>query len=256
MEIVNALVALAAAFAPALVWFFFFLREDVHPEPRRLIAKVFLVGALATVPTFAVQSGADWFFGGAFVPLVVTLAFLEEFFKFFAAYLAVRKHPAFDEPIDAMIYMVAASLGFATVENVFVAGSAYPLSASLGAMLLAGGALTTLTYRFIGATLLHVLASSLLGYAWARGLVPFEAGRPTPAVAASLAGRPRTGWERRRLWAFVTLGLVIATVVHTAFNFLIYRFEQENLLVPTLFLMVAGFFVLADFEKVKKLTIS
>lgn len=230
MEVVNVFIVLAAAFAPALVWLFFFLREDaVHPEPRRLIAKVFAAGALASVPTFLVQSGLDALIDNEFVALVILLAFVEEFFKFGAAWLVVRKDPAFDEPLDAMIYMVAASLGFATVENVFITGSAYPLSASLGAFLVAGGALTTLTYRFLGATLLHVLASTLAGYAWARG------------------------WVKGKPLHFIALGLLIATAVHAVFNFLIYRYQYENLLLPTLFLLVAGFFVLADFEKVKKL---
>lgn len=230
MEIANVFIVLLAAFAPALVWLFFFLREDaVHPEPRRLIAKVFAAGALASVPTFLVQTGLDGLLRGEFVVLVVLLAFVEEFFKFGGAWLVVRKDPAFDEPLDAMIYMVAASLGFATVENVFITGSAYPLSASLGTLLVAGGALTTLTYRFLGATLLHVLASSLLGYSWARG------------------------WVKGRPLHFIAAGLALATAVHAVFNFLIYRFQYENLLLPTLFLLVAGFFVLADFEKVKKL---
>lgn len=230
MEVVNVFIVLLAAFAPALVWLFFFLREDaVHPEPRRLIAKVFAAGALASIPTFLVQSGLDALLKGEFVVLVILLAFVEEFFKFGAAWLVVRKDPAFDEPLDAMIYMVAASLGFATVENVFITGSSYPLSASLGAFLVAGGALSTLTYRFLGATLLHVLASTLAGYSWARG------------------------WVKGKPLHFIALGLFLATVVHAAFNFLIYRYQYENLLLPTLFLLVAGFFVLADFEKVKKL---
>jgi RsiW-degrading membrane proteinase PrsW (M82 family) len=230
MEVANVFIVLLAAFTPALVWLFFFLREDtVHPEPRRLIAKVFAVGALASVPTFLVQSALDALIESEFVVLVILLAFVEEFFKFGAAWLVVRKDPAFDEPLDAMIYMVAASLGFATVENVFITGSTYPLSASLGAFLIAGGALTALTYRFLGATLLHVLASSLLGYTWARG------------------------WVKGRPLRFIAFGLLIATAVHAVFNFLIYRYQYENLLLPTLFLLVAGFFVLADFEKVKKL---
>ncbi|MFH0806688.1 MAG: PrsW family glutamic-type intramembrane protease [Candidatus Brennerbacteria bacterium] len=232
MEIANVFVVLVAAFAPALVWLFFFLREDaVHPEPRALIAKVFAAGALASVPTFLVQSWFDGFLKGEFVVLVILLAFIEELFKFGAAWLVVRRDKAFDEPLDAMIYMVAASLGFATVENIFITGSAYPLSASLGVLLVAGGALSTLTYRFLGATLLHVLASSLLGYAWA------------------------IGWAKGRPLRFVAVGLLVATVVHAAFNFLIYQFQYENLIIPTLFLVLAGFFVLADFEKVKKLRV-
>lgn len=231
MEVVNAFVVLLAAFTPALVWLFFFLREDAaHPEPRRLIAKVFLFGALATIPTFLTQSAADELFVGSWPFLVVWFAFAEEVFKFLAAWVAVRRDPAFDEPVDAMIYMVAASLGFATVENIFVTGSSYPLSASLGTFFLEGGTLTTLTYRFVGATLLHVLASAFVGYMWA------------------------VGWAKGRPLHTLALGLFIATAVHALFNFLIYRFQGENLLIPVLFLVVAGFFVLADFERVKRLT--
>ncbi|MDP3974907.1 MAG: PrsW family glutamic-type intramembrane protease [Candidatus Jorgensenbacteria bacterium] len=229
MEIANVFVVLIAAFAPALAWLFFFLREDVHPEPRKLIAKVFIAGALVSVPTFLIQSSIEPLLKGEFTVLVIVLAFIEEFFKFGAAYLVVRHNKAFDEPIDAMIYMVAVSLGFATVENIFITGSSYPLSASLGAFLVAGGALSTLTYRFVGATLLHVLSSSLAGYTWARG------------------------WVKGRPLHFMALGLALATTVHAIFNFLIYRYQYENLLVPTLFLVLAGFFVLADFEKVKRI---
>lgn len=229
MEIANVFIVLIAAFAPALAWLFFFLREDVHPEPRRLIAKVFIVGAFASVPVFLIQSGADALLKGEFALLVVILAFIEEIFKFFAAYVVVRRNPAFDEPIDAMIYMIAAALGFATVENVFITGSAYPLTASLGAFFTAGGALTTLTFRFVGATLLHVLSSALVGYFWARG------------------------WAKNRTRTLLAQGLFLATAVHAVFNFLIYRFQYENLIIPTLFLVVAGFFVLVDFERVKKL---
>ncbi|MBI2278727.1 MAG: PrsW family intramembrane metalloprotease [Candidatus Brennerbacteria bacterium] len=228
MEVANVFIVLAAAFVPALVWLFFFLREDLHPEPKRLIIKTFLFGAAVTVPTFAIQSVADYFLKGEFVILVATLAFLEEFFKFLAAWFAVRRNPAFDEPVDAMIYTIAAALGFATVENIFVTGSAYPLSASLGVFFAAGGALSILIYRFVGATLLHALASSLVGYAWARGRI------------------------RKNPRRFVALGLAIAGAMHAVFNFLIYRFEYENILVPALFLALAGFFVLVDFERLKR----
>lgn len=228
MEIANVFVMLAAAFTPALVWLFFFLREDLHPEPRKLIAKLFIAGALASIPVFLLQSGAEWLLVGRFTALVVVLALIEEVFKFLAAYAIVRKNPAFDEPIDAMVYMVAASLGFATVENVFVTGSGFSLSASLGSFFLGGGALTALTFRFVGATLLHALSSVLVGYFWARG------------------------WTLHRVPSFVVRGIVVATAVHAIFNFLIYRFQEVNLIVPTLFLVVAGFFVLMDFEKIKQ----
>ena len=33
---------------PGFAWLIFFLKEDIHPEPKKMIAKVFFVGAVFT----------------------------------------------------------------------------------------------------------------------------------------------------------------------------------------------------------------
>jgi RsiW-degrading membrane proteinase PrsW (M82 family) len=138
---------------------------------------------------------------------------IEEFFKFGAARLVIDRHAAdFDEPVDAMIYLVVAALGFAAVENVAAAAKAQEI------------VFETATLRFIGATLLHTLSSGLFGYYWAKSIL-----------------------ERKPAYLFT--GFALATLLHTVFNYLILRYEPA--VIPTAFLIIAALFILYDFEKLK-----
>ncbi len=178
-----------------------------------MIFKVFLAGAFATIPAFYFQvfsKEAINIFGFedyGFVFLVVSAA-IEEILKFLAAYLIVKKSRFFDEPIDAMIYMVVSALGFAMVENIASVFGANDLSDAIGITIL----------RFVGATLLHALSSGLLGYYWAKSKI-FR-------------------------------GIIYSTVLHGIFNYLIITFE-EKLIYPAVFLVLMGFFIFADFERIK-----
>ena len=211
---------------PGFAWLFFFLQEDQHPEPKRLILKTFLAGAaggsfaLAAPILLHSAFGLLQFQQLIFLSFIV-LALVEEIIKFFAAYFVVRKNPAFDEPVDAMIYMVVAALGFATVENL----GAVSGGGGSGQFALLSNALTTTTLRFVGATLLHALTSALVGYWWAIGIRRFMAKK------------------------YIIYGLAAATLLHGIFNYLIISFG--SIIYAIAFLIVAAFFVLADFEKLK-----
>lgn len=218
MSFLLGLFLIGGAILPSLAWLFFFLKEDVHPEPKRLIILTFSAGALSTIPTLLIQLvlpktylSAIW--GG--ILLVIALALTEEFFKFLSAYWAVRRDPAFDEPIDAMIYPITAALGFAAVENIFIASDAFN-PAVFDSF---GETMSVLLLRFVGATLLHVLASGLLGFYWARRKI--------------------------------LIGLLVATLVHAIFNYIILQVGESSLFYGSLFLIVAAFFLFQDFEKLK-----
>ncbi len=225
VSIINVILIAAAATLPALVWLIFFLREDRHPEPKKLILYTLFTGALISFPVLATQIIFQTIVGTIQNPLIliIGLALIEEVFKFAAAYWAVSKKAAFDEPIDAMIYMIATALGFATVENIFIIANGFNLinASSLS------GAINILSLRFIGATLLHTLTAGLIGYYWAKGKL------------------------QNKLRQKIIFGLAIATFVHAIFNYLILKFQDSNLLYPSLFLIVAAFFILNDFEKLK-----
>jgi RsiW-degrading membrane proteinase PrsW (M82 family) len=127
----------------------------------------------------------------------------------------ISKRPEFDEPIDAMIYMITAALGFAAVENV---AAIYATSMP--------NILETTTLRFFGATLLHTLSSGLIGYYWAKSI---------------LANNSKK---------ILIFGLMFGTSLHAVFNYLIIRYEP--VIVPTIFLIIFALFILHDFEKLKR----
>lgn len=215
---------LLGASLPGLLWLAFFLREDLHPAPKRLLIYTFGAGALSSlfVLTFQfvfhelVAERLSW----AFVTLL-GLAFIEEIFKFLAAYFAAWRDRDFREPMTAMILTLAAALGFASVENLFaLAGSTGVFDFS---------SLYSVSYvvlvRFVGATMLHALAAGIMGYYWAKGAF------------------------KGPLLKNILIGLFWAIVVHTSFNWLVIRYQGEDLLLyPTLFLTFIFFFVITDFE--------
>lgn len=227
-------ITLVLGLLPGFVWLFFYLQEDrENPEPKWLLALVFAGGFFVTVPTVILESFSRDFlrsfgFSDFSAASFATLAFIEEAAKLLIAYLIIRRSREFDEPIDAMVYIVTAAMGFATAENIAVNSG---LISGLGAKdlaatsLIVGNLLDVATRRFVGATLLHSLSSGIIGYHWALGII------------------------RKKMFAFIASGLVMGTLLHAIFNYLIIR--NINIVFPTILLMVTAFFVLNDFEKLK-----
>jgi RsiW-degrading membrane proteinase PrsW (M82 family) len=79
--------------------------------------------------------------------------------------------------------------------------------------------------RVVGATMLHALASGVVGYFWAKGVF------------------------RGALYRQLAIGIVLATGIHVVFNYLVVVYQEKDLLIyPALFLTAILFFVLTDFE--------
>jgi RsiW-degrading membrane proteinase PrsW (M82 family) len=227
--------AIILGLLPGATWLFFYIREDPESKPKKLIAFVFLAGAASSVVALIAElfigcGGALFHFHECIAgiektsspaPLSILLfAFVEETVKFGAVYLVVRKSKAFDEPIDAMVYTAIGALGFSTIENL---GAIFSGGVRLA---LIGAVLEIATFRFVGTTLLHTLTSAFAGYFWAHGIRNFG--------------------DKK----FIAYGLMLATVLHAAFNYLILLYN--NLLYPVIFVAVIGFFILGDFEKLRK----
>ncbi|MEJ2158511.1 MAG: PrsW family glutamic-type intramembrane protease [Desulfobacteraceae bacterium] len=120
-------VSLTAALAPAALLMWFFHSRDVHPEPAGVVWMTFFLGVAAVLPISLVAgflssavsriSAGNIYFSGALTAFVVA-AVPEEFFKYKILTRYAMQHPEFDEPMDGIVYGVAASLGFATFENI------------------------------------------------------------------------------------------------------------------------------------------
>jgi RsiW-degrading membrane proteinase PrsW (M82 family) len=223
---------IALGFLPGFAWLVFYVKEEeTHPEPKRLIIFAFAAGiafGLLTVileslfTTAATGVGIGEFSLGA----LVVFALVEEAMKFSAAYLAVGRSRIARNPVDIMIYLIVAALGFATLENIGSLASYWLAARGTGTTVsLAAGFAEAISLRFVGATLLHSLTSGIVGYHWALGVL------------------------RHKVAPYLMAGLAIATVLHAFFNLLI--LDYGSVAYALIFLALLGFFVLNDFEKLK-----
>ncbi len=218
------LIALMAGLVPALFWLWFWLREDTpHPEPKALIAAAFLAG-MAIVPlVLPTQKFALERFSGP--SLIFIWVVIEEVLKYSAALVVVLWNRAVDEPIDTIIYMIAVALGFSAFENALFIFT--PLqNGNITESILTGN------FRFLGATLLHVLASGTVGAFMAMSF-----------------------YKARKIRIFLaTLGLIIAITLHAIFNsFIIDSSSGETILTVFLFVWMGIIALLLVFEKVKQI---
>ena len=227
------------ALAPSIIWLLFYLRKDAHPESNKMILKIFFYGMLlaiiAAVIEIGIFSGLSWFnknLAGNF-PLLffifyqfVIIALVEEFFKYLVVKEKVINDPEFDEPIDVMLYMIIAALGFAALENLLVLFPGkepflFKQTAAISA------------FRFIGATFLHALSSGTLGY----------------FLALSI-------FEPKRKIKLILTGIIIATILHGLFNISIIGIEKNlTITIAVLIVLLIGLaiFVSFGFRKLKKL---
>ena len=230
------LFVLIASFVPNFVWLALYLREDPNPEPQPLLTLSFFLGMCATGIALAIEyvilraANAATGLGVMAIynaPLYMFLgvALVEESVKFLLVRFVVARSPAFDEPIDAMIYMIVTALGFAFVENVLIIGNALlPTDASVADVL------RTVMFRFIGANFLHLMASGIVGYFWARGIL-----------------------AHARL-KFILMGLASAVMIHGTFNSIMIELGGSAYIVSLALLFVFGLVFLRDLELLKQLS--
>jgi RsiW-degrading membrane proteinase PrsW (M82 family) len=193
--------ALVGGILPALLWLIFWLEEDKRrPEPRGRLLITFVLGMCATIAVLPFERKVSEIWPGFTLATFALWAVIEEFFKFFAAYIGALRSRDDDEPIDPIVYMIVAALGFVALENtLFIIGplvqpDLIPESAIVQSI-------TTGQLRFIGASLLHVVASSTIG--------------------ASLAFTFYKKRSTKRL--SLVFGFLLAAFFHTAFNIFIYH---------------------------------
>ena len=113
------------AILPVAIIFYYVYKRDKFPEPPRVVLITFLLGIGTTFPLgiliIAVEGFAETLNMGIessnFFMSFIRAAFLEETMKFFVIIFYCLHLDHFDEPMDAIVYGVAASLGFAVIEN-------------------------------------------------------------------------------------------------------------------------------------------
>ena len=215
--------ALLGGILPALAWLWFWRREDSrNPEPRRLIALAFFAGMVTVAAVIPIQKFVAPLLGSTTIIFIVW-SVIEEAAKYIAARITVLRQADYDEPIDAVIYMITIALGFAAVENAL-----FLLSPLAGDNVLS--TILTGNLRFVGATLLHVLSSGAIGLALA---LSFYKSRRTKSY-------------------FAIGGVILAAVLHSFFNFLILNTQDENVYRTFALVWIGVVALLAILEFVKR----
>lgn len=218
---------------PVLLWLWFWLKEDIHPEPRRVLILTFFAGMMMAVAALFLEQIANAVITTAFssfseTHLLLVLLFawagIEEVAKYAAASRVALRLPSFDEPVDALIYLITAALGFAALENVLFLLKIFGTQGMLVGFI-------TGNLRFLGATLLHTVTSAVVG----------------ASIAFSF-------FHKEKLHRNILGGLLLAVALHTLFNFFIIKSGGANLFKILIPLWLAVIILILIFEKIRRLT--
>jgi RsiW-degrading membrane proteinase PrsW (M82 family) len=212
------LVLLLIALAPCifLLWYFYH-RDKYEPEPKKMIIKIFLLGAVMVIPAgiieIIIMSGFEAITGGILYIFIISffvIAPTEELFKYVVVKHSVYKSIEFDEVMDGIVYTVSASLGFATIENII-----YVLQHGIG---------TGIARAFL-AVPGHAFFGAVMGYYI--GLAKFNASQEK---------------------SLLTRGIICAILLHGLYDFLILA-STTLAVFAILLIIVLGFIVRKNVKK-------
>lgn len=210
------------ALIPGIFWIWFYRRKDKNPEPRKLIINVFLWGMLITIPAIIFEYAAEFFVPFIGTENILTIFFsslfivapIEEYLKYFVIKKKIFNNPAFDEPMDGIIYGVVAGLGFASLENLLVV-----MAEGEGILVL----------RFATATLMHAVTTGIVGY--------------------YLSMSKFSSKENKK--NYIAIGLITAIIIHGLYNTIVSTQTILTLVILILFLVIMYLILALKIKKLK-----
>lgn len=220
------LMAVVFGTAPALLWLRFWMREDVKPEPRGLIALTFIAGMIAVILVLPIQKWIQANFTDQ-KTLITLWAAAEELLKYIAVSVIAFRASGEREPVDFPIYLIAGALGFSALENALFIF--HPLSVQDASV-----TFLTSNLRFLGSTLLHATATGFIGLMMG---LSFFSSKTTRVIS-------------------VILGFGIGISLHATFNFFIMQKDGENFLQVFAFLWIVTIINMLVFEKLRRMSMS
>ena len=192
-------ILLALALLPAFALMMYVRRLDkIEKEPKELIIQLLIFGALTVVSAFVLEKIGMMFLDlifpettvlSQFIEYFLVVALVEEMGKFLVLRLRTWKNPNFNYTYDGIVYAVAASLGFAALENILY-------------VFLNGGVPTAIA-RALTAVPAHCMFGVFMGYFYAA------------AKRAEFWGYPR-----KKYWNLF-LACLVPILVHGFYDFTI-----------------------------------
>jgi RsiW-degrading membrane proteinase PrsW (M82 family) len=219
------ILALLAGTVPAILWLIFWRREDDtgHRDPTGLLVLTFVAGMLSVVFVLPIEKFLSSVSTDQKV-LITLWAASEELFKYMAFAMIMHKSRFLDKPVEYPIYLMAAGLGFAALENTLYL--IHPVAVNDATVSFLTGNL-----RFLGSTLLHSVTSGIIGISIGLAFFRSEAGRTFNLF----------------------FGIAAAIALHSVFNFFIMKNNGENFLQVFGFLWVVTIIIMLLFEKLRRM---
>jgi len=181
---------------PSILILLYFFLSDKFKEPKGSIALVFFLGICTCLPAGYINSFMENNFKDIFSERLLFSflgpAWCEELLKFIILYFIVLKRNEFNERMDGIVYGVAVSLGFATLENyeyVFILAEKWEIEPY-----------TMAIWRSYSAVPMHGLNGCIMGFYF--GMFAFTANKK-----------------------YLILCLLIPFIIHGLYNFLSYPYH-------------------------------
>ena len=194
---------------PSILILLYFFLSDKFKEPKGSIALVFFLGICICLPAgyinFFMENNFKDIFSERLLFSFLGPAWCEELLKFIILYYVVLKRSEFNEPMDGIVYGVAVSLGFATLENyeyVFILAEKWEIDPYQMAI-----------WRSYSAVPMHGLLGCVMGFYF--GMYSF------------------TGNKK-----YLILCLLIPFIIHGLYNFLSYPYHFMILGVLTIYTVI------------------
>mgnify|MGYP001577974329 CR=1 FL=1 len=224
MNLTNTAYVLLAGLLPALLWLWFWIKEDnLHPEPKSLIAISFIAGCMSVLLAVVLEGFAKEIISDQNYRYLAW-ATIEEVVKFLAVAIIALRSKYLDEPIDAMIYCITVALGFAAVENGLFIFKSLDTNGVVDSIV-------TGNFRFIGATLVHIVSSASIGFMIG---LSFYKGAFMKVIS-------------------IIIGIILASTLHTSFNLAIINTTDTSALKVFGWVWCAVVILIILFEEIKEI---
>lgn len=239
------LLFIVSVLSPIAFWFWFFIMKDkAEPEPKRMLAKSFFLGAGVSIVIAVIETTAIYLFlpkeyeevintitaDPANLPTlhIATILFVigaaEELLKYFFLREFIYEKTDFNQIADGAFYAITLALGFSLVEN-----TAYFFELYLNVA--TGTFIATALTRGIATTLVHVTASGIMGYAMGKKKFTF----------------------RHKKSVFLGL-LVFSMLLHGSFNFFV-TYYAFGILIGFPLVLLFFFLLLRTLKKTESILI-
>ncbi len=217
----NFLYAILTGIIPPIIWLIFWLREDTNPEPRSVIASLFLAGALAVLAAFVGEKYIAMMNYSSNTQYILWAA-VEEVLKFIILITVAFHAKSNDEPIDAMMYCITIALGFAALENI-LSVMVYFNHGNVADGLIFGN------LRAIGATLTHTVSTTCVGFMY--GYLFYK--------------------SKFTKFLGMVLGLAAGIAIHAVFNIAVTSTDSTDILRAFSWMWGAAVIMIILFEEIK-----